>query len=397
MRFGWPTGANLVAEHERIPRIFMRSPTTGIVAAILIWLTAIAPAAASPTLLFEPSTGKVLYSEDIDDIWHPASLTKLMTAYVAFEAIKEGKLHLDDKIPCSLVATLQPPSKVGMKVGEKLTVEQALQAVIIKSANDVTVMLAEAISGSEAGFIDRMNATALRLGMTHTNFVNTNGLPDPGQLTSARDIAKIARAVVGEYPQYASYWAMPDMHIGRRRLGSHNALLKTFPGADGLKTGFTCDSGYNVVASATRDNHRLMAIVLGESSGNERAIRAASLLEYGFQNYDWKQLFNTTTVDNLPMDPNAKGITSVRDSVAAWGCGGHRRHIAGGRHKSKSKIAKSAQKNGGAAGDGRSALKGPDAEGAAEDAPGAPPQAADPNAAGATPAPPPKAAQATSE
>jgi D-alanyl-D-alanine carboxypeptidase len=395
MGFGWPTGANMVAEHERIPGIFMRSTTTGIVAAILIWLTAIAPAAASPTLLFEPSTGKVLYSEDIDDIWHPASLTKLMTAYVAFEAIKEGKLHLDDKIPCSLVATLQPPSKVGMKVGEKLTVEQALQAVIIKSANDVTVMLAEAISGSEAGFIDRMNATARRLGMTHTNFVNTNGLPDPGQLTSARDIAKIARAVTSEYPQYASYWAMPDMHIGRRRLGSHNALLKTFPGADGLKTGFTCDSGYNVVASATRDNHRLMAIVLGESSGNERAIRAASLLEYGFQNYDWKQLFNATTVDNLPMDPNAKGITSVRDSVAAWGCGGHRRHIAGGKRKSKNKIAKSAQKHGGAAGDGRSALKGPDTDGAAEDTPGAPPQAPDPNGAGAVSSP--KATQATSE
>jgi D-alanyl-D-alanine carboxypeptidase len=373
----------------------MRSLATGIVAAILIWLTAIAPASASPTLLFEPSTGKVLYSEDVDDIWHPASLTKLMTAYVAFEAIKEGKIHLDDKIPCSLVATLQPPSKVGMKVGETLTVEKALQAVIIKSANDVTVMLAEAISGSEASFIDRMNVTARRLGMTHTNFVNTNGLPDPGQLTSARDIAKIARAVVSEYPEYASYWAMPDMHIGRRRLGSHNALLKTFPGADGLKTGFTCDSGYNVVASATRDGHRLMAVVLGESSGNERAIRAASLLEYGFQNYDWKQLFNTTTVDNLPMDSNAKGITSVRDSVAAWGCGGHRRHVAGGKHKSKNKLAKSAKKSDAGAAEGRSALKGPETEGATEGSSEAPAEAAEPNAASA--APPPKAAQATSE
>jgi D-alanyl-D-alanine carboxypeptidase len=346
----------------------MRSRAACIVATLLIWLTAIPPASANPTLLFEPATGKVLYAEDVDDIWHPASLTKLMTAYVAFEAIKEGKIHLDDKIPCSLVATLQPPSKVGLHVGATLSVEQALQAVIIKSANDVTVMLAEAISGSESAFIDQMNATARRLGMTHTNFVNTNGLPDPGQLTSARDVAKIARAVVSEYPQYASYWAMPDMRIGKRRLGSHNALLRTFAGADGLKTGFTCDSGYNVVASATRDGRRLMAVVLGESSGNERAIRAASLLEYGFQNYDWKQLFNTTTVDTLPMDPNAKGITSVRDTVAAWGCGGHRRHTAGGKHKSKSKIAaskdKSAKKSGEAAGDARSALKGPDTEGA---------------------------------
>ncbi len=325
----------------------MRSLATGIAATVLIWLMVSVPATASPALLFEPSTGKVLYAEDIDDLWHPASLTKLMTAYLTFEAIKEGKLHLDDKISCSLVATLQPPSKVGVQVGETLKVEQALQAVIIKSANDVTVMLAEAISGSEAAFVERMNATAKRLGMTRTNFVNTNGLPDPGQVTTARDLAKISRAVITEYPQYASYWAMPDMRIGRRRLGSHNALLKTFPGADGLKTGFTCDSGYNVVASATRDGRRLMAIVLGETSGNERAVRAASLFEYGFQNYGWKELFNTTSVDNLPLDPAAKSVSSVRDMVAALDCGGHRRHKAGAlasRKALKAKIAASKAK-----------------------------------------------------
>jgi D-alanyl-D-alanine carboxypeptidase len=341
----------------------MRSTTTAIVAAVLIWLAA-SPAAAGPALLFEPSTGKVLYAEDIDDIWHPASLTKLMTAYIAFEAIKNGEIHLTDKIPCSLEATLQPPSKVGLKVGQTLTVEQALKAIIIKSANDVTVMLAEAISGSESKFIDRMNATAKRLGMTHTGYVNTNGLPDPGQLTSARDIAKIATAVTSEYPQYASYWAMPAMHIGKRRLGSHNALLKTFPGADGLKTGFTCDSGYNVVASATRDNRRLMAVILGESSGNERAIRAASLLEYGFQNYDWKQIFNTSTITNYPMDSNFKTVMSVRDTVAAWGCGAHHRQKKVRKHKPKrKKLSASKQKSSkmhDATADGaRSALKGP--------------------------------------
>ncbi|MFT3733104.1 MAG: D-alanyl-D-alanine carboxypeptidase family protein [Hyphomicrobium sp.] len=345
----------------------MRLTTSAIIAGVLMWL-AVSPAAASPTLLFEPSTGKILYAEDIDDIWHPASLTKLMTAYIAFEAIKNGEIHLDDKIPCSLPATLQPPSKVGLQVGQTLTVQQALQAVIVKSANDVTVMLAEAISGSEAKFIERMNTTAKRLGMTHTNYVNTNGLPDPGQLTSARDLARLARIITSEYPQYASYWAMPDMRIGKRRLGSHNALLKTFPGADGMKTGFTCDSGYNVIASATRDDRRLMAVVLGESSGNERAIRAASLLEYGFQNYDWKQLFNTNTIDSYPMDANFKPVISVRDTVAAWGCGGHLRHTAGAKHKSKRKLAaskqKDAKKSASAPDDARSALKGPQTEGA---------------------------------
>lgn len=321
----------------------MRARAAQIAAMVLFCLGGITPASASPTLLFELSTGKVLYSEDVDDVWYPASLTKLTTAYLAFQAIKDGKLHLDDKIPCSLVATLQPPSKAGLKVGEKLTVEQALQAVIVKSANDVTVMLAEAISGSEGAFIEQMNATAQRLGMTRTHFDNTNGLPSPGQLTSARDLAKIARAVVTDFPQYASYWSMPAMHIGKRRLGSHNALLRTFPGADGMKTGFTCDSGYNVAATATRDGRRLMAIVLGESSGNERAIRSAALLEYGFQYYDWKALGTMPTIDTLPADPNAKGISSVRDTVEAWSCGGkHRHHIA--KRKSKGKLAASKAK-----------------------------------------------------
>lgn len=297
------------------------------------------PAAAGPALLFEPSSGKLLYSEDPDSQWHPASLTKIMTAYVTFQAIREGTIRLDQKISCSLIATLQPPSKVGLQPGAELTVEKALQAVIVKSANDVTVMLAEAISGNETAFVERMNATAKKLGMTRTNFVNTNGLPDPGQVTTARDLAKLSRAVTSEFPEYASYWAMPDVRIGNRRLGSHNALLKTFPGADGLKTGFTCDSGFNVVASATRDGRRLMAVVLGETSGNERAVRAASLLEHGFQTYGWKELFNQTSIDNLPMDPAAKGVMTVRDSVTSWECG-HGRRRSGNAVAARNKALK---------------------------------------------------------
>jgi D-alanyl-D-alanine carboxypeptidase len=321
----------------------MRARAAQIAAIAMFWLGGTVSASANPALLFEPSTGKVLYSEDIDDVWYPASLTKLTTAYVAFQAIKDGKIHLDDKIPCSLVATLQPPSKAGLKVGQTLTVEKALQAVIVKSANDVTVMLAEAISGSESAFVAQMNETAQRLGMTRTHFDNTNGLPSPGQLTSARDLAKIATAVIRDFPQYASYWTMPAMYIGKRRLGSHNALLRTFPGADGLKTGFTCDSGYNVAATATRDGHRLMAIVLGESSGNERAIRSAALLEYGFQIYDWKSYLGMPTLDTLPVEADAKNIRSVRDTVVAWSCGNHpRAHHRGkvakhNRHKGKGK------------------------------------------------------------
>lgn len=295
-------------------------------------------AVAGPALLFDPSNGKVLYSEDLDTMWYPASLTKIMTAYLAFEAIKNGKLRLDDKIQCSLVATLQPPSKIGLPVGGELTVDMALQAIIIKSANDVTVMLAEAIAGSERAFVNKMNATAQRLGMTRTHFENTNGLPDPAQVTTARDLAKLARAVLAEHGQYAHYWTLPDMRIGKRRLGSHNALLRTFPGADGLKTGFTCDSGFNVVASATRDGRKLMAVVLGESSGDERAVRAASLLEHGFTNYGWKDLFNTSNIDTLPIDPTARAAASVRRSVIAWDCGNNKRRAAEARRKKTAKV-----------------------------------------------------------
>lgn len=265
-----------------------------------------------------------------------------MTAYVTFKAIEAGKLNLDDKITCSLVATLQPPSKVGLPVGGELTLDVALQAVIIKSANDVTVMLAEAVAGTENAFIELMNVEAKKLGMTRTRFANTNGLPDPNQYTTARDLARLSRAVVTEFPQYAHYWSSPAVRIGKRRLGSHNALLKTFPGADGLKTGFTCDSGYNVVASATRDGRKLMAIVLGKSSGDERAVRAASLLEHGFQTYGWKELFNTNKLASMPIDANAKPLVSVRTSVTAWSCGN--RPAAKSKRKRSSKTAKSKSK-----------------------------------------------------
>lgn len=284
-------------------------------------LTAARQASAGPALLFEPATGKVLYAEDPDNLWFPASLTKIMTAYATFHAIKEGKLKLDDPIRCSLVATLQPPSKVGLPVGGELTVDVALQAIIVKSANDVTVMLAEAVAGSETAFVALMNEHAKKLGMTRTHFANTNGLPDPNQYTTARDLARLATAVVKDFPEYAHYWSAPEVRVGKRRMGSHNALLKTFPGADGLKTGFTCDSGFNVVASATRDGRRLMAVVLGEASGNERAIRAASLLEHGFLNYGWKELFSTTSLDTLSASSNPQSLVSVRSQVLSWDCG----------------------------------------------------------------------------
>jgi D-alanyl-D-alanine carboxypeptidase len=176
-----------------------------------------------------------------------------------------------------------------LPVGGEMTVDLALQALIIKSANDVAVMLAEAISGSEPAFVAQMNVTAKRLGMTRTTFMNTNGLPAPEQVTTARDLAKLARAIIAEFPEYAHNWAAPNMRLGKNRLTTHNGLLQSFEGADGMKTGFTCDSGFNIVASATRDGRQLVAVVLGDASSGERNVRAASLLEFGFQQQGWKR------------------------------------------------------------------------------------------------------------
>jgi len=291
----------------------------------VLLLVSLVPAQAGPALLFEADSGRIYYAEDPDDHWYPASLTKIMTAYVTFTALKAGKVMLDTKIKCSEAANAQPPSKLGLPVGGEITIELALKSLIVKSANDVAVMLAEGVAGSEEAFVAEMNAAAKRLGMTRTNFVNPNGLPAAEQVTTARDLAILSKAVLRDFPEYAEYWTMVDVRIGKRRLGSHNGLLRTYEGADGLKTGFICDAGYNVVASATRGGRRLMAVVLGEPSGSERSIRAASLLDHGFTVQGWKQILNSMTLETLPLGTEARGPVSVRDDVITWDCGGRAR------------------------------------------------------------------------
>lgn len=300
----------------------VRHALTFAVAAVAAAACTLGPAVARPALLMDLESSRIYFGEDIDQQWHPASLTKIMTAYLTFDAIKSGKLTLESKITSSETALAQPPSKIGIPVGGQITVDLALKALIIKSANDVAVMLAEAIGGSEAGFVDLMNKTAARLGMTRTRFANPNGLPAAEQVTTARDLARLSRAVIRDYPQYAELWSLADMKIGRRRIGTHNSLLKTYDGADGLKTGFICDSGFNVVATASREGRRLVAVVLGEPSARDRTIRAAALLEHGFQTSGWKALFNTETIDSLPVAADAGGAVSIRKSVLTVSCGG---------------------------------------------------------------------------
>lgn len=292
-----------------------------VLAALVAVLLPLRAATAGPALLFEPANGMVLYAEDMDHQWHPASLTKIMTAYIVFQDLKAGKITMDSLIRPTERSVKQPPSKVGLPMGAKLRIETALKALIIKSANDVAVMIAEALGPTHDRFIARMNATAKRLGMTRTHFVNPNGLPAKAQVTTARDLAKLSRAVINEFPQHAHFWAQSSFRLGKARLSSHNSLLRTFEGADGLKTGFICDSGFNVVASAERDGRRLMAVVLGEPSGADRSIRAASLLEHGFRQYGWKTMFNANRIDNMPLAADSTSVRSVRHTVTSYACG----------------------------------------------------------------------------
>jgi D-alanyl-D-alanine carboxypeptidase len=280
-------------------------------------------ARAEALLLVEADTGKVLQADNATYPWYPASVTKLMTAYVTLKAVKDGRLTLDTLLTVSPVAASQSPSKMGFRPGIQVTVDNALKMMLVKSANDMAVVLAEGVGGSIDGFSAQMNQAAQKLGMTQTSYVNPNGLPADGQITSARDLAILARAIIRDLPEYEYFVHIPSIRYGRRVTQNFNKLIGRYPGADGFKTGFICASGYNLVASATRNGKRLIAVVLGSSSGHARAVRAAQLLERGFANNGLAWLRPSLgTVDNLvPIDASPPNL---RDEM----CGGKRKRPA---------------------------------------------------------------------
>ena len=239
-------------------------------------------ARAEARLLIDVESGKVLEGENATYPWYPASVTKLMTTYVTFKAVRDQRITLDTVFTYGPNAAAQQPSKMGFKVGTQITVDNTLKMLLVHSANDMAVVLAEGISGSIEKFSDEMNANAQRLGMTQTNYVNPNGLPADEQVTSARDLAILARALIREFPEYDGYWQIGAIRFGKRVMHNTNKLLDAYPGADGMKTGFICASGFNVVASATRGDKRLIAVVLGAPSSAARAGRAAQMFERGF-------------------------------------------------------------------------------------------------------------------
>jgi D-alanyl-D-alanine carboxypeptidase len=287
-------------------------------------------------LLIEADSGKVLQAENATMPWYPASLSKLMTAYVTLKAVKEGRISLDTLLTVSPTAASQSPSKMGLKPGTRVTVDNALKMMLVKSANDMAVVLAEGVGGSIDGFAAQMNQTARQLGMTQTSYVNPNGLPADGQITSARDMAILARSIIRDLPEYEYFVHIPSIRFGRRITQNFNKLIGRYPGADGFKTGFICASGYNLVGSATRNGKRLIAVVMGASSGMNRAIRAAQLLDRGFagNNLSWLKP-SLGTVDNLvPIDatppdlhdqmcgPHHKRPASDEDEDTAANAGG---------------------------------------------------------------------------
>lgn len=272
-------------------------PAWLVAAAIIV---AVSPAQAGPSIVVDLKSGKVLSQEEAFRRWYPASLSKLMTAYVAFRAVKAGEVTLKSPVTISRTAAKEPPSKMGYKPGSVLTLDNAIKIIMVKSANDVATAIAESIAGSEKAFAARMNAESRRLGMSGSHWVNAHGLHDDEQYTTVRDMALLAVAIRREFPQNVDYFAIEGLAAGKVKLPNHNTLIGRFDGADGMKTGFTCPAGFNLVASATRKGRTIIAVLVGEPSVSERAAKAAQLLEDGFKR---NQSF-ASSLATLPVDGN---------------------------------------------------------------------------------------------
>lgn len=251
-------------------------------AAVLAIVGGVGTAMAGPHIVVDAASGRVLEESEPFRRWYPASLTKLMTTYVVFRAVQAGEITLKSPVVVSKNAAAEQPSKMGYPAGSVLTVDNAIKILMVKSANDIATAVAESVGGSESAFAARMNAEARRLGMTGSHWVNAHGWHDDNQYTTARDMALLASALRREFPQYDGYFSIEAIQAGKSRMNNHNSLIGRFPGADGMKTGYTCPSGFNLVASARRNGKRVIAVVLGAESVEERAETAAALLAEGF-------------------------------------------------------------------------------------------------------------------
>jgi len=254
----------------------------------------VAPAlAAKSYLLYDYASNQVLVNQNADTRMEPASLTKLMTAYLAFDALKHGTLTMQQKltVPAAAVHSASGESRMLLKVGQSVTVDELLHGLIVQSGNDAAITLAQNIAGSEAGFVEMMNKEANRLGMNNTHFTNPTGLPDAQHYSSAYDLALLAAATVRDYPQHYSLFGQRDYTYNNVTQANRNRLLWIEPYADGLKTGHTETAGYCLIGSVKRENRRLISVMLGASSDNLRATESQKLLNFGFQYFDAVRLY----------------------------------------------------------------------------------------------------------
>ncbi|MBX6323443.1 MAG: D-alanyl-D-alanine carboxypeptidase [Rhodospirillaceae bacterium] len=260
-----------------------RLPVAGLLALAAVILFRPSWAAANHAdIVIDAATGEILHAHDATVRWYPASLTKMMTLYLTMEKLASGRLKLDDTLTVSAHAAGQQPTRLGLDPGEKISVEDAIGAVIVRSANDAAVVLGERIGGTEDYFAVLMTEKAKQLGMLQTEFWNASGLPHPKQTTTARDMALLAQALIRDFPQYYHFFGMRSITYKGQVLPTYNGLLTSYPGADGLKTGFTCGSGYNLVASAERKGRRLIGVILGGRSRAGRNSEMARLLDAAF-------------------------------------------------------------------------------------------------------------------
>ncbi|PKP72728.1 MAG: D-alanyl-D-alanine carboxypeptidase, partial [Alphaproteobacteria bacterium HGW-Alphaproteobacteria-6] len=250
---------------------------------VLVAVPMASRAAPYADYVIDARSGQVLHQTNAETRLHPASLTKMMTLYIAFEAIERGEISLDSKVTVSKKAASEPPSKLGLRAGQTIALRYLIRAAAVKSANDAATAIGEAIEGSEAAFARRMTRTAKALGMTRTTFANANGLTAKGHLSTARDMAILGRRVFYDYPQYYNLFSRRTADAGIAQVNSTNRrFLDSYEGADGIKTGFTNPAGFNLVGSAQRGEKRIIAAVFGGTSTAQRNARMAELLDLGF-------------------------------------------------------------------------------------------------------------------
>ncbi|RKQ72055.1 D-alanyl-D-alanine carboxypeptidase [Litorimonas taeanensis] len=257
--------------------------------------TASSPTGRYASIIVDADNLDVVHARQIDALRYPASLTKVMTLYLAFDALAAGELHLNEKVKVSALAARTPPTKLGLRSGQTVSVDTLLRAIAVRSANDAAVVLAERLAGSEEQFAVHMTAKARSLGMQKTTFKTANGLPHPEQVTTARDMAKLANAVLTHHKRYYHYFGLLTFDYGGRTYKNTNKLLRERDDVDGFKTGYTRASGYNLIVSARRDGRRLIAVVLGGASGASRNSHMEDLIERGFEVMENSPAFVTVT------------------------------------------------------------------------------------------------------